>query len=203
MAERKPIPKGVREQVLKEYRHLCAKCRGPGPQLHHIDEDASNSSDPMNLLPLCPNCHLTDIHSPTQRMDARRIQLFRERKDPTILTSQFRPLFRRILFLFEIDNSSRGDLEIAVQDLRAFVSVLKMGHYYSDKLRELIPGSISVSFSGESESEARVRREESTRNYRAMLHEVRGRVLDTVVESLVYQPWLEDERARERCTGPR
>lgn len=57
--KRTSIPKAVQEKVLKEYAHKCSVCGAPHPQLHHIDEDPSNHS-PHNLLPLCPNCHLTD-----------------------------------------------------------------------------------------------------------------------------------------------
>ena len=202
MAERKPIPKGVREQVLKEYRHLCAKCRGPGPQLHHIDEDASNSSDPMNLLPLCPNCHLRDQHSPTERMDPRRLSLFRKYKDPAILTSQFAPLFRRMVFLLEIDvctpdwyawETSFGQ---AGDDLLYFVKALNMGGYYwnqvgrqlqqvRNRLRKLEGG------------------EKCDEDHLAALREARELAVKQIVELLRYQPWLEDERARVRSTGPR
>jgi len=62
--KRLSIPKAISEQVLKEYRHKCAVCGRHDPQLHHIDEDPSNN-DPANLMPLCPNCHIQDIHAPT------------------------------------------------------------------------------------------------------------------------------------------
>ena len=62
------IPKTVAEEVLKEYRHKCAMCGRHEPQLHHIDEDPGNN-DPVNLIPLCPNCHLQDIHAPTAPLE--------------------------------------------------------------------------------------------------------------------------------------
>src|SRR5687768_10032767 len=102
---RKAIPVKVSTEVLKEYHHKCAVCGVAVPQLHHIDQDPSNN-DPRNIIPLCPNCHYIDMHNPTEPMDPRKMSLFRIHKDPTILTPQFHPLFKRIMFLlnFERDN---------------------------------------------------------------------------------------------------
>jgi 5-methylcytosine-specific restriction endonuclease McrA len=74
--DRPAIPKAVRESVLSEFNHRCAVCGEDKPQVHHIDEDPSNN-DPMNLIPLCPNCHLIDQHNPTVPINARRLRLFR------------------------------------------------------------------------------------------------------------------------------
>src|SRR6266852_5884563 len=89
---RKAVPKATRSQVLAEFNHRCAVCGTDRPQIHHIDENPSNN-DPMNLIPLCPNCHLTDQHNPTQPIDPAKLSLFRQYKDPMILTPQFHPLF--------------------------------------------------------------------------------------------------------------
>jgi hypothetical protein len=95
MAKGRPkIPAPIREQVLKEYNHLCAVCGEVNPQLHHIDEDPSNNN-PMNLIPLCPNDHLIDVHNPTQPIEPGKLRLLRKYKDPTVLTPQFHPLFVR------------------------------------------------------------------------------------------------------------
>jgi 5-methylcytosine-specific restriction endonuclease McrA len=86
--DRAHIPRTVRDQVMGEFNHRCAKCGADHPHLHHIDEDPSNN-DPMNLIPLRPNCHLIDQHNPTQRIEPERLMLFRKYKDPAILTPQF------------------------------------------------------------------------------------------------------------------
>ncbi|MDQ3011542.1 MAG: HNH endonuclease, partial [Acidobacteriota bacterium] len=78
--------------MLKEFNYRCAICAIDNPQLHHIDETPSNN-DPMNLVPLCPNCHLIDQHNPTRTLDPIKLSLFRKFKDPFILKSQFDPLF--------------------------------------------------------------------------------------------------------------
>ena len=58
---RKVIPQPVQNAVLKEFNHRCAFCGKDRPHLHHIDEDPSNN-DALNIIPLCPNCHVTDQH---------------------------------------------------------------------------------------------------------------------------------------------
>jgi hypothetical protein len=85
--ERIAIPKQIREQVLVEFNHRCAVCGADRPQVHHIDEDPSNN-EPLNLLPLCPNCHLIDQHNPTGGMEIPKLLLFRRFKDPAILRCQ-------------------------------------------------------------------------------------------------------------------
>src|SRR5689334_6368420 len=94
-AKRVKIPKPTADAVLKEFNHLCAVCGETSPQLHHIDENPANN-DPLNLLPLCPNHHLSDQHNPTAKIDPGILALFRRHKDPTILTPEFDPFFRRI-----------------------------------------------------------------------------------------------------------
>lgn len=64
-------PKPIRDQVLKEYHHRCAIRGEDNPQIHHIDEDPSNN-DPLNLLPLCPNCH-SAIHDPLNPIEIGRL----------------------------------------------------------------------------------------------------------------------------------
>ena len=102
------VPKPIREAVLKEFNHKCAICAKERPQVHHIDEDPSNN-DRLNLIPLCPNCHLIDQHNPTAPMDAEKLRLFREFKDPTILKPQFHPLFKRMKFLNSVNSGSDVD----------------------------------------------------------------------------------------------
>ena len=66
--------------------------------MHHIDENPSNN-DPLNLLPLCPNCHLSDQHRPTERIPKGVPSLFRQYKDPTILSPAFCPPYQRLEYL--------------------------------------------------------------------------------------------------------
>jgi len=90
--------------------------------VHHIDENPSNN-DPLNLLPLCPNCHLTDQHNPTGGMEVSKLLLFRRFKDPVILRPQFHPLYLRLKFLdsVELNDSPGNKLEERVKELVEFV----------------------------------------------------------------------------------
>src|SRR5256885_12038233 len=96
------IPRDMRDKVLKEFHHKCAICGEADPQLHHIDENPSNN-DQMNLIPLCPKCHLSDQHNPTKSIETDKLRLFRQFKDLAILKPQFHPLFIRLRFLNAID----------------------------------------------------------------------------------------------------
>ena len=129
----------VREAVLKEYNHRCAICGTDQPQLHHIDEDPSNN-DPANLLPLCPNCHLSDHHNPTVSIGPELLALFRKHKNPTILLPQFLPLYKRVTFLFEIEpgDGPTKELEARVDELKGFVASLEMGDFYKVKIGKLL-----------------------------------------------------------------
>ena len=117
MAEkRKRVPKVIKDRVLDEYNHLCAICGASRPQIHHIDENPANN-DPLNLLPLCPNHHLTDVHNPTQKMDPLRLYLFRKYRDPQILSPQFEPLFKRLRFLL-VPFDDENDWSLSARVLR-------------------------------------------------------------------------------------
>ena len=91
------ISRTVRECVLAEFRHRCALCGGDRPHVHHIDEDRTNN-DPVNLLPLCPNCHVRDQHDPTVQIVADVLRLFRRYRDPMILHPGFKPVWKRCRF---------------------------------------------------------------------------------------------------------
>jgi len=133
MAKDRPaIPRVVRYALLSEFNHRCAVCGKDRPQVHHIDEDPSNN-DPMNLIPLRPNCHLIDQHNPTVPIDPDKLRLFRRYKDPVILGAQFDPLFQRLRFLDKIedDPAKAGEVERKGLELVAFVRVLQMGEFYS------------------------------------------------------------------------
>ncbi len=179
--------KAVREAVLAEFNHRCAVCGKDRPQIHHIDEDPSNN-DPINLIPLCPNCHLIDQHNPTLPIDPAKLSLFRRYKDPVILGPQFDPLFRRLRFLDDIgdDPKEAGEVERKSLELVAFVRVLQMGEFYSRQIQELVrrphhSGIIDEGYSA--------RAKELSREYLKNLPAVRDRVYDLAVELLRYQTW--------------
>lgn len=131
---RTSIPRSTRDAVLKEFRHRCAVCGTHEPQCHHIDEDPSNH-DPTNLIPLCPNCHLTDQHNPTQPVAPGKLRLFRSYKDPTILKPQFDALFTRLAFLNALNDVTEiAAIEEAAEELYDFVSALQMGDFYGKQI---------------------------------------------------------------------
>src|SRR5205085_2149445 len=135
---RTAIPREIRDKVLKEFHHKCAIDGKVDPQIHHIDENPSNN-DPLNLIPLCPNCHLIDQHNPTEPIDARKLAIFRRYKDPTSLTPQFHPMFTRLLFLLEFQSLDQNDsVEDDISDLIEFIGQLEMGSYYAKKIQKLL-----------------------------------------------------------------
>lgn len=127
------VPNALKDKVLREYRHRCAFCGRPEPQVHHIDEDPSHN-DPENLIPLCPNCHLQDIHAPTEPIDPKKIALFRRFKDPAILDPRFHPLWERLRFLREAQEDRVVSWQYSCNDLVRFVSSLQMGEYYGKRV---------------------------------------------------------------------
>jgi hypothetical protein len=203
--KRTGIPKATREAVLQEYRHRCAVCGEANPQLHHIDEDRTNHST-ENLLPLCPNCHLSDQHNPTSKHDPRKIALFRKYKDPAILRPQFQAIFDRIAFLYVLEDlHTQHRLSEEINDLVHFVSGMKMGEYYSKKIKKLLviqampirDASILISLPDEASQERiRERRQiehahekEWARIQREYFLFVDDEVLRLLVESLRFQEW--------------
>lgn len=193
---REPIPKATKEQVLSEFNHRCAICAADRPHLHHIDENPSHN-DPQNLIPLCPNHHLTDQHNPTRSIDPDKLQFFRAHKDPVILWPQFHPLFTRMRFLDDIRDDT-ANLPQYVNDLINFVAELEMGGYYSKKLRSVMPNVPQRQhFSGTMTAEnvrrfserATVQLGEEQQEYRETLRNIREQVHELVVELLRYQRW--------------
>jgi hypothetical protein len=199
MAKRPAIPQKMREAVLKEFNHRCAICGERNPHLHHIDENPENNA-PLNLLPLCPNCHLTDQHAPTAKLQPEKLALFRKHKDPTILVTEFEPLFRRLRYLDEVkDNSDIAELEKNSQELVEFVYVLAMGMFYGQQIEKLVKkpfvGVPDVGLEG-------VRHEEYVvqcyKDYRNQLRNARDQVYWLAVEMLRYQPWSAVKKSDKR-----
>lgn len=182
------VPKAIRDAVLKEFNHRCAICGTDRPQVHHIDENPSNNGL-LNLIPLCPNCHLVDQHNPTLSTDAEKLRLFREFKDPTILKPQFHPLFGRMKFLGLVQSDSNAnELYGRSQELIEFVAALEMGSFYSRKIKELIgrPKLISVADGDERD---KARETHVANEYRKQLCSAKEQVYWLIVELLRFQKW--------------
>jgi uncharacterized protein with HEPN domain len=192
MVQRRPIPKAVREQVLKEYNHRCAICGEDHPQLHHIDEDPSNN-EALNLIPLCPNCHLNGQHNPHQALDEDKLRFFRVYKHPLILKPQFHPLFIRLKFLENPATEEIKRLNAAAADLIDLVKMHEMGEFYAKKIGHLVSmrRTSGITIIGNRASELRrdQRRRADQVKYREQLASVRERVHALVVEMLAYQSW--------------
>ena len=186
MAERTKVPATVREAVLKEFNHRCAICGADHPHIHHIDEDPSNH-DPANLLPLCPNCHLTDQHNPTARVDPTKLRLFRQFKDPAILCPQFDPLFRRFSFLCDLGHNT--DYEVEVDELIRFVRALEMGVFYGEQLHDLLHHSGGVWNLSAPEDEIERERSAVRESHYHQLQENKDMAIGLVVELTRYQGW--------------
>ena len=191
--ERQRIPRQVRDEVEREFNHRCAVCGADRPQLHHIDKNPVNN-DPKNLIPLCPNCHLTDQHNPTEGLDPGILRLFRLYKDPAILTPQFHPLYMRLRFLEGISNDSDAKrLWGQALELVDFVAALNMGAFYAKEMNKLVrmpPGGGCLDM-GDPESERRYRlaQQERAKKYLEQLRGARDRLYVLAVELLRYQEW--------------
>jgi len=182
--------KNVREAILKEYNHKCAICASESPpHVHHIDENPDNN-DLVNLIPLCPNCHLGDQHNPTRKIDILKLSIFRVYKDPYILKPQFEPIFSRLKFLdlLEIESIPASDCTIKAEELVDFVSFLEMGGFYSKKLGELIQKSVYVG-GFDIHADNSVLDRKLDKEYIEKLKNNREEAKKLVIELLRYQDW--------------
>ena len=190
---RESIPKKIKDNLLDEYNHKYAVCGSDRPHIHHVNEDPSDSSI-NNLLPLCPNCHLSDQHNPTRKIDIPKLQLFRRYKDPVILKPQFDPIYVRQIFLKDIltSDESVDVIEKQAEELIEFVKVLQMGDFYSNRLNQLIgPLNRAMFFSlntGPDENYNRQLRSANT-DYRNKIVSNRDDAIGLLVELLRYQNW--------------
>jgi hypothetical protein len=198
---RKEPPKKIKDKVLKEFNHLCAICCDMKPyEIHHIDGNPSNN-DPLNLIPLCPNCHTKYMHDPTNKIEMGKIKLFRIYKDKTILSDKFHPLFIRMQFLDSINlqKSCMAELLKQVQELLDFIKVLNKGEFYKNKLKGLLkpPSSlpqIEAILIGDydskvSKSNDNKKDKEREKAYRDQLLAAKEEVEKLIVECLCYQSW--------------
>ena len=197
---RRAISASVQHAVLKEFNHRCALCGEDRPQVHHIDENPANN-DSLNLLPLCPNCHLTDQHNPTAPIDPAKLALFRRFKDPAILTPQFEPLFARTRFLDQLHTiTDPPTIKKLIQELVEFVRVLEMGQFYAARIVDLLqePPSYEVLAFGHNTVDVGRLKADQEQNYRERLRDAQPKVIELVVELLKYQKWTLPQRRRER-----
>ena len=183
---RAPLPKALREKVLLEFNHRCAICGRERPQVHHIDENPENNDLP-NLLPLCPNHHLSDQHDPTRRLDPLLLSLFRQHKDPQILSARFEPVFRRLRPLLIAKSSSTfRELADAASDLSSFIGRFAMGDYYFGQLRMLLDWEGASGCNTENEAAVlEVHRQRFISRIQANL----PAAIRLLVEQLRYQEW--------------
>lgn len=202
---RPAVPQKTRDEVLAAFNHRCAICGEDRPQLHHIDENPANN-DPQNLIPLCPNCHLSDHHDPTRPIDPRKLALFRQYRDPTILTPQFEALFRRLVFLDAIgDDSDVETLKRKSEDLATFIEALAMGAFYGKQVRLLIHrgrhGSAGSVGDPVYEASKRQAEEEWSRKYREQLCINRSAVYNLAIELLRFQDWRVAEHTKPKSNN--
>jgi hypothetical protein len=190
------IPRAVQDAVMKEFHHKCAICGRHEPQFHHLNENPSDNRA-ENLLPLCPNHHLTDQHNPTAPVDPALLALFRQFKDPAILTPQFQPLFARTRFLDRVE--AMGDLTAlknAIRELVAFVRVLELGEFYAARISDLLPEPAPSEVLAFGAPHAEVARQQAidSLNYRTNLGAARPKVIELIVELLRFQNWTAPNR---------
>lgn len=189
---RKAVSKKTKEALFNEYNSRCAICGKERPHIHHIDQDSSNN-DLQNLIPLCPNCHLIDQHNPTTPIDPIKLSLFRRFKDPIILSAQFEPLFQRIMFLFDLEESSFETYQISDKagELISFIQVLNMGEFYGNRLGSLInkPSTGWVLTTETPDYVIDQREKEEKEKYYIMLCQNRDSAITLIIELLRYQDW--------------
>ena len=187
------IPRGISDAVLKEYRHKCAVCGRHDPQLHHLDENPSNN-DILNLLPLCPNCHLQDVHDPTSQPDSRKLRLFRVYKDPLILDPRFHPIFQRMVFLrdAELEKTKPKLFNYLVNELLAFIVSFEKGNFYQKKMLNILryPSAhyaLKLAGGGSTITKEQIEKDavlkQQARNHR--IEKVEG----LIIEMIRYQGW--------------
>jgi hypothetical protein len=202
MKKRTAVPRATKDRVLREFNHRCAVCGGDGPHLHHIDGMPSNH-EPQNLIPLCPNCHLGDQHNPTARVEPRKLGLFRQFKDPTILAPQFDPLFQRLRFLDGVEAAeSMEAVSESAAELIDFVRALEMGAFYSERFAAIVKEPKRFQMWTPSTPEAEYQRDlaKHFERYRQALVVGRDRVYALAVELLRYQHWMSPTESAGRAT---
>jgi hypothetical protein len=134
---RKKLKTNQRHSVLEEFSYLCAICGERRPHIHHIDGDNANNNS-TNLLPLCPNHHLTDVHDPTRPIPPGQLRLLRQYRDPFVLHPRFGPIYERLSLYYKIPEFVEWEpVKDCSYDLRFFINQLPMGSYYAEAIQNV------------------------------------------------------------------
>ncbi|MDY7033511.1 MAG: hypothetical protein SVY10_16585, partial [Thermodesulfobacteriota bacterium] len=145
------------------------------------------NNDPLNLLPLCVNHHLADIHNPTKKTDPLKLGLFRKYKDPQILSPQFEPVFQRLRFLLvSFEKEDQHVLCGLCVELAKFIEGFTMGDYYCSRLLKLLKWPQPRPHTKEEEETAL---SENAVKYIKQLQNNKNRVFELCIEMLRYQSW--------------
>lgn len=138
-------------------------------------------------------------HHKKRDYDPKIWALYEQYNNPAILDSRFKPLFKRLLFLENIDDSSdRYDLIGKGKELCDFISNFEKGERYCEKIKNLtknrhfIDEYIMHMGGDESdpdpEDEAKIKRYEQ--EYRDQLRNARKEIYELIItELLPYQNW--------------
>ncbi len=184
------IPQKISDKVLSEFNHRCARCGADNPHLHHIDENPSNN-DPLNLIPLCPNCHLIDQHNPTRFIEPGKLRLFRVYKDPTILKPQFHSVFTRMQFLESQEGEFQiEELEQKAIELAEFVLTLKKGEFFGAHIgRAIIPQDLIIRNTTVPRFKNDAHKMQRAVEYFQHLQNTKEQVYAWIIEALRFQNW--------------
>jgi hypothetical protein len=205
---RKNIPQKIEKQVMNEFSYECAICGESKPQLHHIDENPGNN-DSLNLIPLCPNCHMNKVHNLNKGIPSELQRLFRIYKSKLILSDKFLPIFNRMKFLLAEDISSYDSkvLQSEYNDLISFIKAMEMGILYAGKIKKLLYFPLEyhveiVAYSPDPEYDALVggrpsssyssksnNKGSSIKAFTDMYRENKEKVIGLIIEQLIYQDW--------------
>lgn len=188
MKNRLNIPKSIKESVLNEYNHKCGICGGEKPQLHHIDENPENN-EILNLIPLCPNCHMIDIHNPTRKIPTKLLKLFREYKDPLILDSKFIPVYERMEFLFDDESQFSVSVKEKIKEFLNFISTFNKGEYYEKKIDKLLKYPAGIAFGTMGGGITYSSCESDLKSFIQNVRSNRREAFKLIVELLRYQGW--------------
>ena len=132
-----------------------------------------------------------DTDNPTRKIETGRLRLFREWKDPAILSPQFEPLFRRLVLL----QHSSGDTEEVcgqAEDFCNFVRSLRMGRYYANRFHELIKPPLLFVLTEEAKRQSEQYRIEGAQLINR-LNDCYAELVRLSVELLRYQDWAVSE----------
>jgi hypothetical protein len=107
------------------------------------------------------------------------------------LTSQFDPLFKRLVFLFNRENSQFDINEIvsSSSELVAFVQQLNMGKFYANRIRELLEYTGYPMLIGPYDPQAVARDERARREHFDQICTCSESIIALAVELLRYQDW--------------